>query len=52
MLPPRRDRRGPLPDDTRLSDLEPLFVCQICGRRGADVRPLFGQAPMGTERAG
>jgi hypothetical protein len=40
------------PDDTRLSDLEPLLVCQICGRRGADVRPLFGQAPMGTERAG
>jgi hypothetical protein len=29
------------PDDVRLSDLEPLFVCQACGRRGADVRPNF-----------
>src|SRR5271169_2867726 len=29
------------PDDVRLSDLEPKFVCQGCGRRGADVRPNF-----------
>jgi hypothetical protein len=28
-------------DDVRLSDLEPRFVCQLCGRRGADVRPNF-----------
>jgi hypothetical protein len=27
------------PDHIRLSDLEPLFVCQACGRRGADIRP-------------
>src|SRR5437764_4041959 len=27
------------PDHIRLSDLEPLFVCQPCGRRGADIRP-------------
>jgi hypothetical protein len=27
------------PDDLRLSDLEPKFTCQACGRRGADVRP-------------
>jgi hypothetical protein len=27
------------PDHTRLSDLEPLFVYQACGRRGADIRP-------------
>ena len=27
------------PDDVRLSDLEPRFTCQACGRRGADVRP-------------
>jgi hypothetical protein len=27
------------PDDLRLSDLEPKFVCQACGHRGADVRP-------------
>src|SRR6516165_8002802 len=25
------------PDDLRLS--EPRFVCQVCGKRGADVRP-------------
>ncbi len=29
------------PDDARLSDLEPLFTCQVCGQRGADVRPDF-----------
>lgn len=32
------DRR---PDKARLSDLEPRFVCQGCGSRGADVRPDF-----------
>jgi hypothetical protein len=30
------------PDHVRLSDLEPLFTCQVCGQRGADVRPNFG----------
>jgi hypothetical protein len=29
------------PDDLRLSDLEPRFVCAACGKRGADVRPDF-----------
>jgi hypothetical protein len=29
------------PDDVRLSDLEPRFVCEACGRRGADLRPNF-----------
>ena len=29
------------PDDVRLSDLEPLFFCQACGLKGADVRPNF-----------
>ena len=29
------------PDDVRLSDIEPLFTCQVCGQRGADVRPNF-----------
>ena len=29
------------PDDVRLSDLEPRFTCQVCGQRGADVRPDF-----------
>src|SRR4051794_11286905 len=28
-------------DDVRLSDLEPLFVCQSCRIKGADVRPDF-----------
>lgn len=28
------------PDDIRLSDIEPRFICQACGRRGAEVRPL------------
>jgi len=32
----------------RLSDLEPKFTCQACGKRGADVRPLFEPAHMGT----
>jgi hypothetical protein len=26
------------PDQVRLSDLEPLFVCRSCGRHGADIR--------------
>lgn len=26
-------------DDVRLSDIEPRFVCNACGRRGADVQP-------------
>jgi hypothetical protein len=29
------------PDEIRLSDIEPRFVCAACGRRGADVRPDF-----------
>jgi hypothetical protein len=37
-------------DDVRLSDIEPRFVCQACGQRGADVRPDFPQATMGTGR--
>jgi hypothetical protein len=27
------------PDEFRLSDIEPLFTCKECGKRGADVRP-------------
>ncbi len=34
--------------DAGLSDLEPKFTCQACGKRGADVRPLFEAARMGT----
>jgi hypothetical protein len=29
------------PDHVRLSDLDPRFICQACGKRGADVRPDF-----------
>lgn len=29
------------PDDVRLSDLEPRFVCTACGKRGAEIRPDF-----------
>lgn len=35
------------PDRVRLSDLEPRFVCQVCGKKGAEVRPDFGPARMG-----
>jgi hypothetical protein len=30
-----------MPDDLRLSDIEPRFVCRARGKRGADVRPDF-----------
>jgi hypothetical protein len=36
------------PDDVRLSDIEQRFVCKACGKRGADVRPHFAPARMGT----
>ena len=36
-------------DNVRLSDLEPQFVCAVCGHRGADVRTLFERVPMGTD---
>jgi len=29
------------PDDARLSDIEPRFICAACGHCGADVRPDF-----------
>ena len=38
----------PWGDNVRLSVLEPKFTCKACGRRGADVRPLFEKAAMGT----
>jgi hypothetical protein len=36
------------PDNVRLSDIEPRFVCRACGKHGADVRPNFQPARMGT----
>jgi hypothetical protein len=35
-------------DDVRVSDIEDRFVCTACGKRGADIRPLFAPARMGT----
>lgn len=35
-------------DDVRISDIEPRFVCSKCGLRGADLRPDFLPARMGT----
>ena len=35
-------------DGVRLSDLEPRLICSACGSRGADIRPDFPQAKMGT----
>jgi hypothetical protein len=40
---------APWGDDVRLSDIEPKLTCRVCGRRGADVRPLFERARMGTD---
>jgi hypothetical protein len=37
------------PNGLRLSDIENRFVCQMCGRRGADVRPDFPVAKKGHE---
>jgi hypothetical protein len=37
------------PDHVRLFELEPKFSCKACGHRGADIRPLFERAKMGTE---
>jgi hypothetical protein len=40
------------PHHIRLSDLEPLFVCQACGQRGADIRPdLDGDTQSKAHRA-
>jgi hypothetical protein len=36
------------PDDVRLSDIENQFTCKACGKRGADVRPDWPQAKVGT----
>ena len=38
----------PWPDQVRLSDLEPRFVCKACGTHGADIRPNFSPARMGS----
>jgi hypothetical protein len=32
------------PDEVRLSNIEPRFICAACGKRGAEVRPDFSLA--------
>jgi hypothetical protein len=39
-------------DDLRLSDLEPRFICEACGRRGADVLPNFDWDKPGALTSG
>ena len=34
----------------RISDIEPLFVCQGCGERGADIRPDFDWEELSITR--
>jgi hypothetical protein len=29
------------PDEVRLSDIEPRFICGACGKRGGNIRPDF-----------
>ena len=36
------------PDHARLSDVEPKLICSACGKKGAELRPLFPEARMGT----
>jgi hypothetical protein len=40
------------PDDVRLSDIEPRFVCGACGKRSADVRPGFNWDKMPVDMMG
>jgi len=40
------------PDDLRLSDIETRFVCQACGKHGADVRPDFNWSNQPTRMMG
>jgi hypothetical protein len=37
------------PDHVRLSELEPLFTCQACGIKGAELRPRF-QLEQGADK--
>jgi len=39
MTEPVTASADPWPDHIRLSDIEHRFVCEVCGKRGVDVRP-------------
>jgi hypothetical protein len=43
---------GHWPDDLRLSDIEHRFICAVCGKRGADVRPDFNRDKQPVEMMG
>jgi hypothetical protein len=40
------------PDDRRLSDIEPRFICPACGKRGADVQPDSNRKKMPVRMMG
>ena len=40
------------PDDLRPSDIELRFLCEACGKRGADVRPDFNWNKQPTAMMG
>jgi hypothetical protein len=37
------------PDDLRLSDIEHRFVCEVCGKRGADVKTALASLTLRSE---
>jgi hypothetical protein len=37
------------PGSLRLSDVKELFVCRVCGHRGADVKPDDQEAVSGSK---
>src|SRR5947209_3788276 len=39
------------PDYVRLSDIEPLFVCEACGKKGADARRDFNWRRWAIDKA-
>jgi len=48
MTEPVTANADPWPDHIRLSDIEHRFVCEVCGLRGADVRPDFNWSSQPT----
>ncbi|MGY4570538.1 uncharacterized protein (UPF0264 family) [Bradyrhizobium sp. USDA 3256] len=38
------------PDEMRISDVEPRFICTVCGKRGSNIRSVDAPPRMGTRR--
>ena len=38
------------PDEVRISDVEPRFICTVCGKRGSSIRSADEPPRMGTRR--